>query len=401
MANGDTSIEPVNNRTSFEEPVVAGPSSNPESASYVTAQSQQPVSESRGKGNKRAFAEVNGMLENHAVPSLGPATPSIPRPESFGFVTNQGNYRCALCLSQLPSQEDLDRHEVLSKEHLRNLNNAFKVSKGREKLAQVTATSNGRRPSTPVPTQLLGTNGAEPRHALQLQPPLMNGGGGPSATHESSPHTMAEQDNLEPPLDTIEVHRRSPSIPAPAATQAHEGVAPAPRVDKGKGRAHSIMSEEPQSHTISHSPARPSLPTSTSTRPTSARTEIGTITPPQANGTRSTSSKPGGPMFSPTDVADIMRNTEMMIRLLSCVQREAISVAGVNGTSKTINNTGSGMDFRTTPAAVSSLDLGGSPNGYCSTGGVNGGGSGEEGRRDNPAKIKDTGDGVLFICLDD
>jgi hypothetical protein len=106
-------------------------------------------------------------------------------------------------------------------------------------------------------------------------------------------------------------------------------------------------------------------------------------------------------MFSPTDLADIMRNTEMMIRLMSCMQREVISVAGVNGISRNMNSTGSGMDSRSTPAAVPSLDLGGSPNGYYSTGDVSGSGSDEDRRHDKPAKVKDTGEGVLFICLDD
>ncbi|KAI1615342.1 hypothetical protein EDD36DRAFT_186463 [Exophiala viscosa] len=406
LTNGHTSDGPTSNQSDHEEAVIAGPSSNPKSASYVTAHSHQTAAEPQGKSNKRPFAEVDDAVVTPDEEPPTQVTSSPPKSESFGYVTNQGNYRCALCLSQLPSEEDLARHEELSKEHLRNLKNTLKVSKGREKLAQVTAVLIGRHQSTPAPTQRFGRDSMDQRrqplpasevNGLQTPQLVSNGASADVPVHEPTVQNEPEQSDLDLPVDTIEVRRRSLSIPAPVVIQDHQASAPTGPVDKGKGRALSIMSEDPrplQSHTISQSPARPSQPVRISTRPTSARTEIGSITPPQPKDTRSVTSKPGNPMFSPTDLADIMRNTEMMIQLMTCVQREAVTVASANGISRNLNGAGSIVTSGTASAAVSSLDLGGSPN-------VSGSTNGEAEHYNKPARAKDTGDGVLFICLDD
>ncbi|KAK4942643.1 hypothetical protein LTR10_017590 [Elasticomyces elasticus] len=423
LTNGHTSVGPGCSQSDLEEPVVAGPSSNPESASYATAQSHHIVAEPRSKSNKRPFAAVDDTVNNHAEQSLAPATPSPPRLESFGYVTNQGNYRCALCLSQLPSEEDLARHEALSKEHMRNLKNTLKVSKGRAKLGQVAAVLIGRHQSTPAPANPFGTGSVQPRqqplsiveaNCTQAPQPVSNGTPVDATIQEQTAQTVPQQNHIDLPMDTIEVRGRSLSILSSGITRDQRETAPALR-DKGKGRALSIMSTEPapQSHTITQSPDRPSQPVSISTRPTSARTEIGSLTPLQPKDTGSTNSKPGAPMFSPTDLADIMRNTEMMIQLMTCVQREAVTVAGANGISRTMNSTGSssrnytaafdGQDSKTTSDAVSSLDLGASPivNGYSSASGVNGNGNDSSEPHDKRGRVKDTGEGVLFICLDD
>ncbi|KIV86598.1 hypothetical protein PV11_02198 [Exophiala sideris] len=426
LTNGHTSVGPVCSQSDLEEPVVAGPSSNPESASYATAQSHHIVAEPRNKSNKRPFGDVDDTVNNHAEQqSLAPVTPSPPRLESFGYVTNQGNYRCALCLSQLPSEEDLARHEALSKEHMRNLKNTLKVVKGREKLAQVAAVLIGRHQSTPAPANPFGTKNMEPlqqplsiseANCTQAPQPVSNGTAVDAPIQEQTAQTVPEQNHIDLPMDTIEVRRRSLSILSSGITRDQRETAPALRADKGKGRALSIMSEEPtppQSHTITQSPGRPSQPVSISTRPTSARTEIGSLTPLQPKDTRSIKSKPGAPMFSPTDLADIMRNTEMMIQLMTCVQREAVTVAGANGISRTMDSTGSssrkhtaafdGHDSKTTSDAVSSLDLVASPivNGYSSASGINGDTNDWAERHDKRGRVKDTGEGVLFICLDD
>jgi hypothetical protein len=112
-------------------------------------------------------------------------------------------------------------------------------------------------------------------------------------------------------------------------------------------------------------------------------------------------------MFSPTDLADIMRSTEMMIQLMSCVQREAVTVASANGTSRNLTSTKSslinGVDVEpirldASPAEAPSH----APNvGSASGSGSSSGSSGGVARCSKPEKrMKDTGEEVFFIVLD-
>lgn len=438
-----------------KEPVIAGPSSNIESASYVTARSHQPASENQSTNNKRPFSAIENDIE--AQPTLSPArsVPSTPNPETFGYVTKQGNYRCALCLSQLPSQEDLNRHESLSNEHLRNLKNEFKLSKGREKLAQVRAVSAGPHQATPAPPEPLKINGLRDGEPIEPDGHLESHGQGGNQAPQGQPWkdaTGPTQRQHDIPLDTIEVRRRSPSFSLQTVSHIERAV-PIPPIqssqtaekvkDNGKARAASIvLSSGPkayvESHTMSRSPPHPSLPgslntpprggscpasiepqigapaapfsqgASISTRATSARTEIGSVTPHQAKALSRSVSKPvGTSMFSPTDLADIMRSTEMMIQLMSCVQREAVSVASANGIGRNSTSTKSSM---INGVDVEPIRLDASPAvapsqpptvGSTSESGSSSGSGGGIARRSKPEKrIKDTGEQGVFIVLD-
>ncbi|KAK7902321.1 hypothetical protein LTR67_001966 [Exophiala xenobiotica] len=436
-----------------KEAVVAGSSSNTESASYVTAQSHQPASGDQSTSNKRPFSAIDNAIEARPILSPAPSVPSTPHPETFGYVTKQGKYRCALCLSQLPTQEDLNRHESLSNEHLRNLKNQFKLSKGREKLTQVRAVSAGPHQATPAPPEPLRINGLCDPEAV-----LPNGHHeslGPSSGQVQQP--LPRKDTTDPtqshhdiPLDTIEVRRRTPSFSLQTLSHIGSSVPiPPPQcsqtTEKGKGKARAasiVLPSGPkayvESHTSSPSPPRPSLPgspntpdrggscpasiepqieiprapfprrASINTQATSVRTEIGSITPHQHKALSRSVSKPAGTsLFSPTDLADIMRSTEMMIQLMSCVQREAVTVASANGISRNLTSTKSslinGVDVEpirldASPAEAPSH----APNVSSASGsGSSSGSSGGVARRGKSEKrMKDTGDEVFFIVLD-
>lgn len=357
-------------------PITSGPEADPgnvaagvlpqealQSETYHTA-----PEESGGPSRKRPFSEIQDTVEQDQPSHLSRAS-TAPRGQLFGYVTNHGQYRCALCLSQLPSQEDLARHEQVSKEHHRNLKNPHKVAKGREKYAQVTMVPGaGRHHTTPAPVQSLRINGLRDQEVQAV---------GSSSTTIPR-HTASEN---ETPSETIEVRRRSLSLSSvhfqgngpsmtPIQAEATE------YVDKGKARAETVTSSltspapiqpppplQRHAENFSHPPHTPAMPRqstpSLDTRPTTARTEIGTLyTPHQPrhlNATHtsvlenSTASFPPGPQpsrpfveqttaitqnkpaFSPTDIADVMRTTELIVQLMGCVQREAQAVAGAHG----------------------------------------------------------------------
>lgn len=57
-------------------------------------------------------------------------------PPSFGYVTNRGKHRCALCTTELPSADILRKHESLSELHRANLKDPTAVSRGHAALAE-------------------------------------------------------------------------------------------------------------------------------------------------------------------------------------------------------------------------------------------------------------------------
>jgi hypothetical protein len=257
-----------------------------------------------------------------------------PQFESFGYVTSHGQYRCALCLSELPSQEALDRHERISKEHFRNLNSAHTVAKGREKLAQVTMLPQARlhpHPAVPLQPQIV-SNVAEATRPQQASGP-------------SNAALTAGNVRQSTPSDTSQVRRHSVG---PASSQGQpDGSNPNPReepiiaVDKGKNKAASM---DPPASPLYPPNFRPPLPRTPSqapsvleTRPTTARTEIGTLDTPHtvknafAALQQLQDLKPpsdGNPVaFSATEIAGIMRSTEIIVQLMGHVQREAKAVA--------------------------------------------------------------------------
>ena len=299
-------------------------------------QSYPTVPENRAPSRKRPFSEIADSIESQEPVRTRPNTP--PQSQSFGYVTNLGQFRCALCMSQLPTKEDLDRHERISKEHLRNLKTEPKLSKAREKLAQVTAVpAVGQHHDTPAPIQPLRINDLrEPAHLM-------------SSKKTPQQEDPASQYQYGTPSDTIEVGGRAfSSVPYQPSTL---DTTPASQLDlgnanfnKGKGRAASLASPvpPPQAHPIH--PIKPRAPSVSvpvpDTRPTTARTEIGTLDTPQTvksfftapqqqqpHVSDAAEKKVGnGPAFSSNELADVMRATEIMRQLLACVQTEAKAV---------------------------------------------------------------------------
>jgi hypothetical protein len=318
---------------------VATSTSTINSGSYYTAP------ETVAAGQKRPYSEFADRSESNrrasARPSFGPSTP-----ESFAYVTNLGQYRCALCLSQLPTQDDLTEHERVSPKHLSNLKDAAKVRTGQEKLAQVTAIPEaGRHHNTPVPMQITAPSGFQ---AINARPPSMDGRpfDSPMPTQSAEP-------------DTIEVRRQAESVASVVqsleSSEQDLAAQQLRRENKGKGRAASLVACPPPTP-VARTPFHP--PPTPETRPTTARTEIGTLnTPQQPYALRAPENQQGNtndnapaqatldlqaklksstPSFSTTEMADILRSTELIVQLMGCIQREAKNV-----TTKTAPSTAS------------------------------------------------------------
>ncbi|KAL2423897.1 hypothetical protein ABEF95_009532 [Exophiala dermatitidis] len=339
-------------------------SSQPGPSSYVTANGQVDHNTSPGDATskKRPHPAVEDTAEGRHCKSPLSGNTDIPRAsQSFGYVTKQGQHRCALCLSQLPSQEDLDRHESLSKEHQRNLQNPLKVSKGREKLARVMSSASiGPHRSIPQPTRGALFNGvaqAEPARGS----PVRNNHQEKEIPPQPAYHLQPDQDH-DTMIDTIEIYNEPLPTSQPSHQQessskaalAHEETSmPSQKVDKGKGRAASVLSLSSSTNRLLSTgleslpqPSEAARPSGLHTRPTTARTEVGSIPPLNhtngQNGTLPPKTKPM-PIFSQTEIADIMRSTELVVQLLGCVQREAAAAALAKATQSTSPDSGSSM----------------------------------------------------------
>ncbi|EXJ93699.1 hypothetical protein A1O1_02091 [Capronia coronata CBS 617.96] len=381
---------------SASAPLSASPSSHPRPSSYVTADGQieSPASGLERTGKKRAYSTFSELADMQLPHLPVPGEADTSKPGSFGYITKQGQYRCALCLSQLPSQQDLDRHELLSKEHQRKLQNPITVAKGREKLLKVTSIPNiGPHISTPAPAparqQTMNGVDREKRTSANSETPRREIHG--DTDKPAGPSNLGNRPrDGDTPFDTIEVLSQA-AHPAESLEQrqAITGTSMSPaerpshRVDKGKGRAPSPLSLSPTPVTDQVPCPDPSLfseaeiPGLVHTRPTTARTEIGSITPAHSNGGPSRALRDGSaPVFSQTEIADIMRSTELVMQLMGCVQKEAVAAANAK--------VGSGSD------ASSSI-----------------GRPGREAAQRNPqegrvkgGRAKDTGEEVFFIILD-
>lgn len=206
-----------------EEPHVNGLPSGTEFSSQAAARNSRMPTQLVNGNNKRPLSAVEGASDDQ-VASL-PASSTGPPPDysSFGYLTKHGNYRCALCMSQLADLEDLDFHERNSTQHIWNLQDEFKLRKAREYLAQISGISIGPRQATPVPTQRMRITGLlNPVPAGQMidldvfdsrndQEPRQ----GHLENQNHFPTTTEAPDEL---YDTIEVFRRPPrSTYAPAS----------------------------------------------------------------------------------------------------------------------------------------------------------------------------------------
>ncbi|ETI24141.1 hypothetical protein G647_03510 [Cladophialophora carrionii CBS 160.54] len=306
------------------------------SPSAVQSDTSQPPPEDRGPSRKRRLSELRDSMQPEFDESSRCKTP--PQFESFGYVTSHGQYRCALCLSQLPSQEALERHERISQEHLRGLNNAQKVAKGREKLAQVAMPPHaGLDPNPPV--SLYPQRVSSLHETSELQQPCVPSNAAPPAGNVRQ----------RTPSDTIQVARHS--IGRTVSQSPGDAGKPNPQdessitVDKGKGKAASTLSPATPLYPPDIRPPPPPPPPQTpsqpspaaETRPTTARTEIGTLDTPHTFQTAFSALqqlqdlKPkaeGNALpFSATEIAEVLRCSQIMIQLMGHVQREAKAVA--------------------------------------------------------------------------
>lgn len=193
--------------------------SNSTDPSYVPSPSPTfaPPNRRRAATKKRPYKEVPEFdLEYHTISSSSqPASDLTQEPESFGYVSNAGLFRCALCFSQLPTQDALDKHEARSQLHLRNLQNPAIVSKGRAKLAQVTALPY-QSSATPTISQPLKLGGFGKRDEPQINDDATSSG--PSRAsgftdHYQPPHRQENMANSSRAMDTIEVLPRTARSP--------------------------------------------------------------------------------------------------------------------------------------------------------------------------------------------
>ena len=194
---------------------------------------------------KRPYSATQEELDDQ-LDRTSHANSSLPHPTtSYAYVSNQGDYCCALCMTRLSSEHTLAQHELKSQLHLANLKNLTVVSKGRAFLAQIMSVSrrSSHEPSPgPPPTMKLGgfdhPNGSTAAGRRSSIDPLQD-----SMMHESS-HT---DDRHNAGNDTILLDLRSSTIGPQTGSQDHQPmqrrrissleITEALRPDKGKGPA--------------------------------------------------------------------------------------------------------------------------------------------------------------------
>ncbi|KIX99281.1 uncharacterized protein Z520_04857 [Fonsecaea multimorphosa CBS 102226] len=304
--------------------------SGPSNSEAPTTGQNQPddfARESVARSRKRRFSEVRDPIEAQTAGSTHTSPP--PTSESFGYITKNGEYRCALCQRQLPDENDLKLHEQISKEHTRNLKDKRKVTIGRERLAQLIAMSaEGNNASTSVLSQRLSPDdplasspqpaAVEPLHVEEN-----------SDSHECRSPVGQRQDCQVSSMDVNQERRRHLST-APIqqsiehATSA-SSAAPSQTSNKGKTRAASFL---PFSDVTPSTTATPAPAAEIHTRPTTAQTEIGTLNSPHVS--RSVDSAIAQPPATRPDdeapeislrtIKDIVRSTQLAIQVLSTFQ---------------------------------------------------------------------------------
>ena len=307
-------------------------STDPEYFPSLSPQCEPPVEPQKApkKRSFRSIARVDIDLDQSiASSSSQPGQPSAQDTESFGYVTNTGFYRCALCFSQLPSQQALDKHEQLSKLHLRNLQNPSMLSQGRNKLAQVTAVLDHRpyrastSPTTFRPLQLSGfdtavaTREPSPRGANAQSWTDTAVSSDPSSgnllgvqSHDAAPESSSSVEAVDPVSHLVRDLPSEAAETGGAAKIAPDEVQPG-KEDKGKQRATSYggptASHDGPSNTTYVSETTSNVPD----RPCNAnpRTSENERHPlPGPSNTKATAPKPK-PRLRPLEVAEILRLT--------------------------------------------------------------------------------------------
>lgn len=304
--------------------------------------------------------------------------PSPSRPTSFGYITEQGQYRCALCQSQLPSEEDLGLHQVYSKEHLRNLGNEPRISMAKQQLAQLQSVLTSQLDLTAVPPSqpLRGDgngrershvrrasepcHGQEPREVISIDPDVEKHQE-PSDTTEVTKQEYlralraASQQRLEPVvaaatlvLDVEQVqekkrndHVRSapPLIPARRPRASSEASDLIVRPATPPTRADANANVDANTNTNASGPSPNSVPTQEQERETPRSTK-------------------GNPSINTSQVIDqfnfdeLIRSTEITMQVMEFVRREALSA------NQDLHSPSLAADTPTVSAAMQTRDTG-------------------------------------------
>lgn len=93
------------------------------------------TSSGTGKGKQNCEAGVRRSIQRRKRP-YSAIEGSENLPLSYAYVTTQGQHRCALCMTELPTADMLRKHESLSELHLRNLKDPAIILRGQTTLAE-------------------------------------------------------------------------------------------------------------------------------------------------------------------------------------------------------------------------------------------------------------------------
>ena len=134
LLNASSGSSETHNANQHHSSVTPGPSSRPNQGRQQQSTRPSPAQQPRSRKRPCSVLEESNDRDEEA------------RRPSFGYLSNQGRHRCALCKTELSSAEMLRKHESMSELHLTNLRDPVVVSKGWMTLSSVT---NGVSDSVP------------------------------------------------------------------------------------------------------------------------------------------------------------------------------------------------------------------------------------------------------------
>lgn len=355
--------------------------------SYIPSPSppaQEPTRR-RAPPKKRTYKEVSEYDLEYQTISSSPQSGSrrTQEPTSFGYVSNAGFFRCALCFSQLSSQDALDKHEALSKLHQRNLQDPAIVSKGRAKLAQVTALPQ-QSSASPAAFGPLGLGAFSERGEPSTNGHLAhNDPSRPDVSYMLNQPLRRQEilANSSRAIDTIEVHPRTASAPQISLAMAGNGnfhastMEPVEEMVVGKGKQRGSPYPDAATQTYILAPANPVLQAPTPVDETQLKRPNAVDSAPNEaddNPSRTAPTKPHNmkppSRLRPLEVAEILRLTgirlaekyisehpDLIAQTMSRVQREftaasASTTASVGPSGNTKPTRGSAKVVDTGPA---------------------------------------------------
>ncbi|EXJ69677.1 uncharacterized protein A1O5_06748 [Cladophialophora psammophila CBS 110553] len=319
--------------------VALGVSSHIAGQNHADCLARETITQTR----KRRSSEFHDPIELQTTSN--PHLNAPPRFESFGYVTKNGEYRCALCQRQLPNEGDLKLHEQISKDHIRSLKDKQKVIEGRERLAKLTAARNeGQNAGSSAQccrlsiTDLLASS---PRPAAAARSRLEES----DNSFQYEVPVRQSHDRQDSPMDVDETRPHDPSaLPIRQSVDHAAAILPARPLqirDKGKDRAASLVSLSDDS--TPHLNAPPALASEIQTRSMTAQTEIGTLNTPhpaQYIGSAPTQQShsleakldDGAPEISASTINEILRSTGVAIDVLHAFRNSASAWVESNNT---------------------------------------------------------------------